>query len=437
MAVGALSTLGLGSSGVLTNDIIDKLKAADKSSLVTPIEAKITAQQAKQTSLADIKTLMTSLSTAVTDMTYEAPYDTLKTKVSGDSVSVVSTIDASAQNFSIDVEQLATKDIHQSDANYNDKTSLFGDGSDIVINGKTISLSITDSIEDVVKKINETAGLGVEASILNVGGTDPYKIVLKSSESGADSQFSVSGFSRVGDVAQDAVFKVDGISIARSSNEIDDLIDGVTISLKKVGISEVNLEKDDTGIIEGIEKFVEKFNEAITKIGELTKFDKATKSSGVFQGNADIRNISRELRDVLTTTISTNSKMFSDFGLEMERDGTLKLNKSELTSAISNNRAEVVEFFKASDASSGLFNRLESKIFDLSTSSSGPLKSLKTSFADTLKRLEASHVKAQEKLDIRYEILRKQFAAADAVMGRLSSESTMLTDMIEAQYAKN
>ncbi len=52
---GALSTLGLGSQGVLTNDIIDQLKEADTSSIIKPIENKIELSTTKQSTLSDIK----------------------------------------------------------------------------------------------------------------------------------------------------------------------------------------------------------------------------------------------------------------------------------------------------------------------------------------------------------------------------------------------
>ncbi len=62
---GALSTLGLGSQGVLTRDIIDQLKASDESSIIKPIEKKIELSNAKQSTLSDIRKLITDLNTQV------------------------------------------------------------------------------------------------------------------------------------------------------------------------------------------------------------------------------------------------------------------------------------------------------------------------------------------------------------------------------------
>ena len=42
---GALSTLGLGSQGVLTNDIIDQLKEADTSSIINLLKTRLNSQR--------------------------------------------------------------------------------------------------------------------------------------------------------------------------------------------------------------------------------------------------------------------------------------------------------------------------------------------------------------------------------------------------------
>jgi flagellar hook-associated protein 2 len=448
MALGALSTLGLGSSGILTNDIIDQLKEADKASLVDPIESRKDKVISKQDALTDLKPLLDSLSTAVTDMTYEKPYSSLKTDISGDSISISTTSGVKSRDFDIDVTNIATKDIYQSLNGFSNKSSTLESGVfEISIGDDSFSIDIEDgdTLEDLVENINSSTSSKVEASILNIGGDDPYKLIVKSADTGVDNRITLSsssnsfssGLDRIGDPAQDAIFKLDGIEITRSSNEIDDLIDNMTITLKDSGESRVKLEQDNTKLIEGIEEFVEKFNEAVLKLDELTKYDSEAKTSGVFQGNADIRDISRGFKDVVSTTVSKDSKMFTEFGLEMQRDGTLKLDLDELKTSLSDDMDEAVEFFKASNATDGLFNKLESKIFDLVTSSDGPIKSLKTHFDDSIKRLDKEYSTAQTRLDSRYDALIEQFAAYDAVMGKMSRQSDTLSQMIEAQFADN
>jgi len=448
MDFGTLSTLGLGSQGVLTNDIIDKLKEADEASIVTPIENKKLAVENKQTELSQIKSLALELSTSVTNMTYETPYNNITQDISGDSVSITTTGNIEETNLSIDVTQLATRDIYETNDGFASKTAALESGSiTINIDDKDYEISIDDgdTLESLVDKINKNTDSKVEASILNVGGDDPYKLIIKSAQTGEKHRMSISsdsdsfssGIDRIGDAAQDAIFKVDGVSIQRDTNTVDDLIENVTINLEKEGLSNISLKKDDSKIIEGIKDFVEKFNTLITTINQDTKYDPDTKEAGVFQGNSEIRNIARNLQDIVATTISKDSKTAGDFGLEVQRDGTLVFDEEKFKTAYEEDSDATVEFFKASNATDGLFNKLESKLFDITISSQGTLKSLQKSFDDSISRYDEELIKAQERLDRQYDILTQKFASYDLIMGKLSSQASTLDSMIEAQFAQD
>jgi len=449
MAIGKLSTLGLGSQGALNNDIIDKLKDADKSALVTPIENRLTAIKNKSDELAEVKKLMLSLSTTVSNLTLDEPYNSVKTDLSGSSVKITTDGKVGNRSFSIDVEKLATKDVFEANDGFSAKSSTLeagdlkikvGDGEE-----KTISIKDGDTIEDLVKNINEQLGEEVEASLLNVGGSKPYKLIIKSVNTGEDNQLTISstsnsfsnGIDRLGDPAQDAVFKLDGVSVTRSTNKIDDLVDNITINLEDTGKTEVSIKEDDSKIVDGIKDFVEKYNKLAKVLSADTKYDSEKKQAGIFQGNSNIVGIMRSLSDIVGTTVSKDSKMAGDFGLELQRDGTIKFDETKFQDAYKSNSAVTIEFFKASDASSGFFNKLEDKIFDISTSSNGVIKSYKKDLDAQSTRYEELKAKAEAKLNARYEILTKKFAAADALIGRLNSSSDVLQQMIEAQFAKN
>ncbi len=447
MALGALSTLGLGSQGVLTNDIIDKLKNADKASLVTPIETRQTAIQNKIDEVGAIKKLMSSLSTSVTNMTYDTTYESMKTDLTGSSASIKTSGKVENQNFSLDVTKLATKDIFESNDGFSAKDSSLQSG-DITIGIGSDSFKIDikdgDTLEDLVKNINSNTDGKVEASLLNVGGDNPYKLIIKSAQTGKDNKLTITqnsdsfsnDISRIGDEARDAEFKLDGVSITRSSNKIDDLVKNVTITLEKEGKTDVSLKNDNTKVVDGIKDFVKKYNELSKVLIGDTKYDSEKKTAGIFQGNSEIRGIMRSLSDVVSTTVSKDSKMAGDFGLELQRDGSLKFDETKFQKAYDSDATKTIEFFKASDATNGMFNKLENKLFDINTSSKGTIKSLKKSLEEESKRNQELQAKAQARLDARYEILTKKFAAADAVMGRLNSSSNTLKQMIDAQFAK-
>ena len=122
MAFGALSTLGLGSQGILTNDIIDKLKAADRASMVTPITKRKFQMQDRSHELSNIKSKLNSLSSSITTLLDDNTYNGTKINTSGDSVDISASPTTKAQDFTINVKQLATRDIFESNDGFSSKT---------------------------------------------------------------------------------------------------------------------------------------------------------------------------------------------------------------------------------------------------------------------------------------------------------------------------
>lgn len=447
---GALSTLGLGSQGVLTNDIIDQLREADQTSIIKPIEHKIEASNTKQTTLSEIKKLVSELNTQVVALSEPALYQNKNATLSGSSISVDASSSAKAQNFDINVTSLATRDIQESISSYAYEDALVNEQTlTLNIDGKDyiIDVGITDTIKTLAEKINEQTDGKIEASVLNVGESD-FRLILKSAETGANNAFTVSSnisdgneitFDRLGEKLppQDAQLEIDGISVTRASNSIDDLVEGVTLTLQEAGKTSVKIEQDNEKLVEEMGLFAEKYNAVIEKLTAVTKYDSENKSAGVFQGTSEIRNITSSLNNLLSRTIASDGKTIADFGLTPERGGTINFNEEDLTEMLKTDAQMVEDFFRGTDGSNGLFNKFEDTLFDLATSSTGAIKSLDKNLENQLKALAEEQTKAQTRLDDRYEIMTKRFAAFDGVIARLSSQSNTLQSMIDAQLAAN
>ncbi len=437
----SLSTLGIGSGGALSFDVIDQLKDADKASIIKPIEQKIELNGLKSQKLTDLKKLISEMNTEVVSMSDPTLYNTKESSVSGSSVSIEATDKALESNFSLDVKNLATHDIKQSQQGYGYEDALFGEGTMTLQLGDQASVSIditsTDSLKDVAKKIDEATNGKVEASILNVGGSDPYKLILKSKDTGSDNNITITGdydFDQVGEGAKDATFNYNGIDITRASNKIDDLIEGVTITLESEGVTNVSIKADNSKLIEGMDKFVEKYNAFVKGFSDSTKFDKTSNTAGLFQGDSSIRSAQSRIKDAFMLS-SNGGKSLNDFGMEIQRDGTIQFDKTKFEEVLKDDPKSVEDFFRGTDGRNGAFNRLDSAIFDVKTSSSGPLRTLSKDLEDSAKRLEEQQKSAQKKLDDRYNIMAKKFAAYDSVIAKLTAQGDSLTAIIDAELA--
>ena len=96
----------------------------------------------------------------------------------------------------------------------------------------------------------------------------------------------------------DSSFTVDGISMTRDSNSIDDLYSGMTLDLLKTSgtaitiKSEVDLDAAQTSI----QDFVTTYNDVMTSLENLRVANDDDENSGILAGDSLLRNIQNDMR---------------------------------------------------------------------------------------------------------------------------------------------
>lgn len=409
------SQLGVGSGNILSWDTIDKLKEADTKAMVKPLETKIQDNLTKQKDLTAITTLLSTFKGSVSNLTGDNTYLKRDANATGsNSVSVSVSAGVAEQNMNLSVQQLASQDSFQSKTFGSRTESVFDtdvsfgisiDGKDYVINADS-----TTTLEQLAEKINEATEGKVQAKILNVGGDEPFRMIIQSAQTGEankidfysiqsttggsatntsdDSTLKALGFyfdkatasngatdshgntimrltlkqpdklsedekknagSQIS-TAQDAKFKYNGIDITRSSNTIDDLILGVNLTLNKVDkdgeTTNVNITQSTEGIMEDIKAMVESYNSLMNNINEATKYDSETGLAGTFQGVREITSITTELNKIING-VSKDGKSLADFGITLTKDGLLTLDSSILNDMINTKFDEFKNFFSS------------------------------------------------------------------------------------------
>lgn len=409
------SQLGVGSGNILSWDTIDKLKEADTKAMVKPLETKIQDNLTKQKDLTAITTLLSTFKGSVSNLTGDNTYLKRDANATGsNSVSVSVSAGVAEQNMNLSVQQLASQDSFQSKTFGSRTESVFDTDVSfgISIGGKdyVINADSTTTLEQLAEKINEATEGKVQAKILNVGGDEPFRMIIQSAQTGeankidfysitggnngnashtsTDSTLNALGFyfdkasstngskdSHGNDImrltlkqpdklsedekknagsqistAQDAKFKYNGIDITRSSNTIDDLILGVNLTLNKVDkdgeTTNVNITQSTEGIMEDIKAMVESYNSLMNNINEATKYDSETGLAGTFQGVREITSITTELNKIING-VSKDGKSLADFGITLTKDGLLTLDSSILNDMINTKFDEFKNFFSS------------------------------------------------------------------------------------------
>lgn len=191
---GTISSLGIG-SGVLTADVIDQLKENDRSLMITPIDNKITLENQKGQALDLLNSLLTNFRSSVRALDDDALYQQRSVSGNNDGVSVSADAGVSVQSFSISDTQLALANVHES-GSFTSATAgvASGDGSmwiDIGTDSFEIPYTASMTLTELKDAINEAAGSVLTASILQVG-TDDYRLVMTSDETGTDQAITIS-----------------------------------------------------------------------------------------------------------------------------------------------------------------------------------------------------------------------------------------------------
>lgn len=246
--------------------------------------------------------------------------------------------------------------------------------------------------------------------------------------------------------AQNAKFTYNGIEIERDKNSFDDVVSG--LSLELTAITEANKDvtirvaRDDSGIAEEMEKFVENYNTMYNKITELMKYDEDTEVAGVFNGNSDIRQIVRQFNSIISSN-DVNGNNLVKFGIYFNEDGTLKMDKEKFNSAFKEDPDAAVSFFRSATSTirgeetevDGVFTKLRNTMDKLITGSNSTLKTLETSLVDEQKTLNEDKTKTQESIDTRYETMASKWSAYDQLIAKTQQQAQTVQNMIQSMYS--
>ena len=386
-------------------------QATSISTTITDNQAKVTAYQTLQTDLATLASGLTSLSSSIVNSLASNAFATRAATISatGD-VSASSALSMSVDNgaatgdHTLQISQLAAaqKVIGASQSSESTALGYSGTFSLGLAGGASSSITITSSMtmQDVVDAINaQTSTTDVQASIVQVS-SGSYEMVLTGTQDAADITYSsTSGddvlnklgvtdssgaFTDVLQQAQSAEFTLDGIAMTRSTNDITDVLTGVTFDLLQPTPSgtslNISISTDTSQITSALQTFVTNYNAFRDAViaQQATNSDGTASSSAVLFGDGTMRQINDELQDALDTSVGGYS--MADLGLSFNDKNELQLDTSTLSDFLSSNLAGATTLLSAQTTTSSsqlsvvdTGNAPQSFTLDVTVDSSGNL----------------------------------------------------------------
>lgn len=459
----AISSLGAG-AGILTQDLLDQLREADQAQYINPLDSRIADENKKQDAFKVIDAYMDNVYGSLSTLTEYGVFESRSATSSNKDAATVTAADSSdIQDFSLEVVNLATKEIVQSaPLAFATKESTIATGTgqmELTVGSNTFTIDYNSSttLEGLKNLINESAGDSVSATIVQVADGD-YRLFLSAKESGLGQDIAITDLSGVdaflntalttgvANVQEgiDAKFKYNGQIIERSSNVVDDLLSGVTITLKEVGTTNISVEQNRDNIASKVENFISKYNSALYQLGEDTKSSENADERGIFSNESIIKSMKSDMLNMIVRAGEGVGRL-QDYGIEIDDDGRLSLDTAKLNQMLDENPQNVQAFFAGgtftkSDGSEveveGAFVEIQGDVSKY-TSYNATLDQYRNLLTSKLESLDEQRTKAMERLTVKYEIMAKQFAAYDLVINQLNSVSSMFTDLVNAQSAQS
>jgi flagellar hook-associated protein 2 len=350
--------------------------------------------------------------------------------------------------------------------------------------GIPISVSATDTLENVITKINNT-NTGVKASFFN------NKLVLTSEDG---KQFKVeastvnnlnigsSTTSTPGTAGTPAKFKINGVEYTSPTNSLT--FDGMEINLKQVNVGApvvINTKTDEDAVYTMIKDFVDKYNAIIETInkkisepkykGYQPLLDEEKESlpektaekmenmarSGILLRDPILTSGLHELRRAISTPLQAagvNKSMdtLSEIGIggppngkyAYQENGKLYINETKLRESIRNNGEDVLRLFtNYSDNSnaatkyneSGVAERLYGQVKQVIDKITEQAGSVGSAFDDSnlskkLKQTDDEINRWEDRLKLIEDRYWKQFSAMEKAMSKSQSQGSWFAQML-------
>ena len=246
-------------------------------------------------------------------------------------------------------------------------------GASFTSNGagaQTVTIDGTNNTLEGIRDAVNDANIGVKASIINDGGSSPYRLAFSSATSGVDNSISigVSGDATLNSLlshdpagtqnlaetltAQNANFTLNGVAITKSSNTVTDAVEGVTLNLSGVTSEPVNLNitKDTAAITDAANTFITKYNTLLSDLKSLSSYAGSGRSAGTLAGDPAVRQMISELTSIVGGTVTGGEfETLSSVGITTKIGVGLSLDSTVFNSAIDNNLDDLANLFTSGD----------------------------------------------------------------------------------------
>ncbi len=222
--------------------------------------------------------------------------------------------------------------------------------------------------------------------------------------------------------AVDASLMVNGLTVTRSSNTIDDVITGVTITLAgdSAGATEtLTVSLDEETIVGRINGFVSAYNDAIGLVRSLTAVKEG--ESSLLSANGTARSIVDTLRATITRTFGSYTP--ARLGLSHSKEGVLSLDSEVLKGYLESDLEGVLDTFDR------MAEALEDDLDHLITTA---IPARTDGLEASMERIDDDMAELERRIRLKEVSLVKQFTLLEQTVGQLQQSGDLLMQQLDS-----
>lgn len=438
---------GMNPSGINTDQMIRQLMYIERQPLRNmekdkkEVNNKIDAWQKINTSLDTLKNKTEDI---------EGIFDEMSTSSNDEGIATASADpSATTGDYNINIDQLAKSHRVRSDDNLAADYTLDNDGQfEVSVDGKSSAVNVNagDSLNDVANAINNQAVDGDGNQLAEATVVD-NQLVIEGSKTGNANALSLKdttnkplenlGVIDNNDViqhqiqgAQDAQFDLNGITdITSSSNTVDDVVNGMSFNLKDTGSTTITVNNNSEAMKEKIQSFVDQYNSV------QDKFEKYGGKESVLQGDSSLRGLESNLYGSAINPVEglgLDKNTLSLVGIDVNNDGSLSVNDSELEENLNNNLSEVKQLFLGNESNpdKGIANRIKNEVEMATDTFDGYVSGKIDSLESQVDWIEEDMTNLERRLELREERLNQKFSRMERSISQMQNQQSWLSSQL-------
>jgi len=453
VSVASNSSAGAAGGSVIdVNSLVSQLVAATKAPQQSIIAGKTQAVTTEISAVGTLKSALSTFQSSLSALATTSGFDSLSAS-SSNSSALTASADSSATlgSYSVTVSQLAqAQQIVSTTAWSGGGSATVGTGSlQISLGGTSFTVAIgssNDTVSGIAAAINEATGNpGVEASVVTGSGGVAH-LVLTSSLTGAANTMNVTetdgggalsaltyGTANTGNYAQqaaalDANLSIAGVPYTSASNTVTGALSGVTLNLLSTTSSAATLTvaTNTAAVQANIQGLVSAYNTLQGTFASLGSYNSTTNTAGPMLGDALLSGMQSQIRSTIYSVVDTGSATYNSLasvGITTSSDGTLKVDATTLSAALTANFSAVSQLFSGA---SGVASSLNSRI-TADLASGGPIDSRSQTLVQQENALTQQSNQLDQQMSALTASLTQQYASLNTLLSSLQSTSAYLS----------